>query len=71
MVVDEVLAAVDHGEECDFDSFWTTVLVGLGWVRDVEDVRGADVEVAGVPVHGGGEVGYVETEVAELEVVSE
>ena len=40
-------------------------------MRDVEDVRGADVEVAGVPVHGGGEVGYVETEVAELEVVSE
>ena len=71
MVVDEVLAAVDHGEECDFHSFGTAVCAGLGGMGDVEDVRGADVEVAGIPVHCAGEVCYVEAEVAELGRVSE
>lgn len=66
VVVHEVLVAVDVREQRD--------LLACGLVgfrvdlvqRDVQDVRGHDVEVGSVPCHLGREVLDVETKVAEL-----
>ena len=66
VVVDEVLAAVDVGEKSDFLACGRTGfrVDFLQW--DVQDVAGDDVEMPGVPVHRGGEVGDVESEMAQL-----
>jgi hypothetical protein len=66
VVVDRVLAAVDGREET---YFLAGGLVGRwvdGFARDIEDIGGVEVEVPSVPVHLGGEVVAVETEVTEL-----
>ena len=64
VVVDGGLAAVDAAEESDFFAGWGTGLGVDSFFWNVEDVRGVDVEVLGVPVHLGGEVVDVDAEVA-------
>lgn len=70
VVVDQVLSPVDVCEQRHFLARWCIRLRVdvLEW--HVQDVARHDVEMSRVPVHGGWEVGDIETEVAELGVVS-
>jgi hypothetical protein len=66
VVVDEVLAAVDVGEDADG---FAGCLAGAGvsvFEGDVEDVGGREVEVGRIPGHLGGKVVNAETKVAKL-----
>ena len=68
VVVDWDGTAVDAGEEGDFAAGGGACGGGGGGVGGhVEDVRGVEIEVLGVPGHLGREVVDVDSEVAELE----
>lgn len=67
VVVHQILAAVDVREQCDFLACRCVGFRVDLVQRHVQDVARHNVEVSRVKVHGRGEVGHVESEMAQLQ----